>query len=186
MKIWKRNAVVATVLLFVCAGIYLNWSYNKDNVQDLTATLDSEQVMGESTLVLSESENGDLLDAASAPAEGMSSEDYFADVRLTRQASRDNAVELLQETMAYDSSDTTASAAMEELVDTALAEAQIESMLIAKGYDDCVTYMSEDGISVAVAAPAEGLSESDVALISDVVTSQSEYTLAQLRIIEVK
>ena len=24
---WKRNAVVATVLLFVCAAVYLNWRY---------------------------------------------------------------------------------------------------------------------------------------------------------------
>ena len=27
-KLWKRNAVVAVVLLFVCVGVYLNWSYN--------------------------------------------------------------------------------------------------------------------------------------------------------------
>ena len=24
-KLWKRNAVVAVVLLFVCVGVYLNW-----------------------------------------------------------------------------------------------------------------------------------------------------------------
>ncbi len=29
-KLWKRNAIVAVVLLFICAGIYLNWSYNRD------------------------------------------------------------------------------------------------------------------------------------------------------------
>ena len=29
-KLWKRNAVVAVVLLFICVGIYLNWSYNQD------------------------------------------------------------------------------------------------------------------------------------------------------------
>ena len=28
MKIWKRNAIVAAVLVLVCAGIYLNWSHN--------------------------------------------------------------------------------------------------------------------------------------------------------------
>ena len=27
---WKRNAVVATVLLFVCAAVYLNWRYAGD------------------------------------------------------------------------------------------------------------------------------------------------------------
>lgn len=33
---WKRNAVVATVLLFVCAAVYLNWRY-AGNVVDSAA-----------------------------------------------------------------------------------------------------------------------------------------------------
>ena len=35
MKIWKRNAVIAAVLLFICAGIYLNWSYNRSKTPEL-------------------------------------------------------------------------------------------------------------------------------------------------------
>ena len=35
MKIWKRNAIIASVLLLVCAGVYLNWSKaQKTDVQD--------------------------------------------------------------------------------------------------------------------------------------------------------
>ena len=30
MKLWKRNAVVAAIVLFVCAAVYLNWSYSKE------------------------------------------------------------------------------------------------------------------------------------------------------------
>ena len=65
-------------------------------------------------------------------------------------------------------------------------QAQIESLIIAKGFTDCVTYMADDTVSVAVSAPAEGLSTADVALISDVVTSQTDYDLSQVRVIEVK
>ena len=40
MKIWKRNAIIASVLLLVCAGVYLNWSKTqKTAAQDLTETL---------------------------------------------------------------------------------------------------------------------------------------------------
>ena len=59
-------------------------------------------------------------------------------------------------------------------------------MINAKGFSDCVTYMADDTVSVAVSAPAEGLSTADVALISDVVTSQTDYDLSQVRVIEVK
>ena len=119
----------------------------------------------------------------------MDAADYFAQVRQSRQASRDSAVELLEETIAYDEGTAvgdTASATLNQIVNTALSEAQIESMVIAKGFSDCVTYITDDTVSVAVAAPAEGLSEADAALISDVVRSQTDYPLSQVRIIEVK
>ena len=72
------------------------------------------------------------------------------------------------------------------IVGTALSEAQIESLVIAKGYDDCVTYINDGVVCVAVSAPADGLSDADAALISDIVTSQTDYSLSQVRIIEVK
>ena len=30
MKLWKRNAVVAAIVLFVCVAVYLNWSYQQE------------------------------------------------------------------------------------------------------------------------------------------------------------
>ena len=76
-------------------------------------------------------------------------------------------------------------AELEEIVQTALTEAQIESLIIAKGYADCVAYMSSSGISVAVSAPEGGLKQEDVAVIADIVMSQSEYTFADIRVVEV-
>lgn len=184
MKIWKRNAVIATVLLFICAGVYLNWSYNnRQKTPDLTDTLNAEQVMGETTLQLEDAAEPVSLDTDEATA------DYFAQMRLSRQTSRDSAVELLEETIAYDEGTAigdTASQTLNRIVGTALSEAQIESLIIAKGFSDCVTYMADDTVSVAVSAPADGLSQADVALISDVVTSQTDYDLSQVRVIEVK
>ena len=185
MKIWKRNAVIATVLLFICAGVYLNWSYNnRQKTPDLTDTLNAEQVMGEATLQLEDTAEPVSLDTSAG-----STDDYFAQMRLSRQSSRDSAVELLEETIAYDEGTEVGEAACQTLnniVGTALSEAQIESLVIAKGYDDCVTYINDGVVCVAVSAPAEGLSDADAALISDIVTSQTDYMLSQVRIIEVK
>ena len=184
MKAWKRNAVIATVLVFICAGVYLNWSYNqKEKTPELTQTLSAEQVMGETTMVIADTSE------EAEPAANMDAADYFAQVRLSRQESRDSAVELLEQTIAYDEGSelgTNAAETLNTLVSTALCEAQIESLVIAKGYDDCVTYISDDTVSVAVSAPPEGLTEADVALISDVVTAQTTYDLSQVRIVEVK
>ena len=183
MKIWKKNMVAAAVLVTVCAGIYVNWLYTQENTAtDLTDTLDTEKVMSEDLLALDDQitlTDGSLETTAS---------DYFAAVRLSRQEARDSAVNLLQEAMSYSDSTKAAesSATLDEIVQTALSEAQIESLVIAKGYADCVVYMTNEGVSVAVAAPEGGLQSQDVAVIADIVMNQSEYTLSDIRIVEVQ
>ena len=185
MKVWKKNLVAAAVLVTVCAGIYLNWMYTEENLAaNLTDTLDVEKVMSDDSLVLSE----DLAAIAAGEDPVTTASDYFAAVRLSRQQARDSAVNLLQEAMAYSDSGKAAESAMdlEDIVQTALSEAQIESLIIAKGYSDCVAYMSPEGISVAVAAPEGGLQQADVAVIADIIMSQSEYTLDAIRVEEVQ
>ena len=39
MKVWKRNAVVAAIVLFVCVAVYLNWSYQSGATADAGKTL---------------------------------------------------------------------------------------------------------------------------------------------------
>lgn len=186
MKVWKKNLVAAAVLVTVCAGIYVNWLYTEENVAaDLTDTLDVEKVMSDEALVLSE----DMAAIASGEDVQTTASDYFAAVRLSRQEARDNAVNLLQEAMAYSgesSKEAESSMELEQIVQTALSEAQIESLIIAKGYTDCVAYMCAEGISVAVSAPEGGLQQEDVAVIADIVMAQSEYDLDDIRVVEVQ
>ena len=214
-KLWKRNAVVAVVVLFLCAGIYLNWTYSQkpeteaaSAPAELAETLDTELLaktaeeadasgQAEATSVDALTEDVVVLDESAYDAlptqadTDTSMEDYFASIRMARQESRDSAVDLLQETIAYETGGdaeaaSAASVRLEDMVTTALQEAEIEGLVIAKGYEDCVTYMSDGAISVAVAAPAEGLTAESVAQICDIVTTQSDYTPSQLKIIEVR
>lgn len=183
MKTWKKYAVIAGVLVLVCAGIYLNWLYG-NKVPELTGTLDADKIMGEATLVMSGQEHKPAEEVSGTP----SGEEYFAQMRLTRQTARDEAVELLQETIAYaEGADTTqTSQKLETVISDALAESQIESMVIAKGYEDCVAYITADTVSLAVASPKEGLLEKDVALLADIVMDQTDYKLSQIRIFGVE
>ncbi len=178
MKTWKKNLVAAAVLLTVCGGIYVNWLYSEDQtVADLTDTLDESKLLSQDTLVM----------GTETFTEETNVSDYFAAVRLSRQQARDSAVSLLQEAMAYSQENEAAQtgAQLEQIVQTALCEAQIESLVIAKGYADCVAYISEGGISVAVATPEGGLQQEDVAVIADIVMTQSEYEMPDIRVVEV-
>ena len=174
MKKVKRNIIIAAVLLFVCAAVYLNWSYNNS-----WGAADPAMVKAEDEKMTS---RGGETDAEPAS-------DYFAQARLTRQTSRDEALSLLETAASSESaSQETIDSAMNAIAAMAnwsMLETQLENTLIAKDFSDCVVYISEDGVTVAVPAPAEGLSAAAAARITEAVTSAG-YTADQLNVIEIR
>ena len=189
-QIWKRNIVAATVLLFVCGAVYLNWKY-ASSVADPAAD-QSGKVLGQSTLV-----NGDNGGETETEGENINTEgdsastsgDYFATARLTRQQARDNAIALLREAAESESADkevaNEAAAAIQVLAGYAVAEAQIENLVTAKGYPQCVAFMGDGSISVVDSPAGEaGLEAADVARITDIVLNETDYTAGQITILE--
>lgn len=182
MKTWKKNIIAGAVLVTVCAGIYVNWLYTEEQATaNLTDTLNEGKIMSPDLLVMNDEMAIDIAAGANTV------DNYFSAVRLSRQEARDSAVALLQEVMAYNETEESSQAntKLEQIVQIALCEAQIESLVIAKGYTDCVAYISDTGISVAVASPEGGLIESDVAVIADIVLTQSDFDLKDIHVVEV-
>ncbi len=187
MKIqWKRNAVVATVLLFVCAAVYLNWQYSGETAQQ--AQEDTyQQSEGEYTRVLGDAAlvGGEIVDASDLPVIVSS---YFDTARLSRQQSRDNALSLLREASLQENVDQAAldeaNRAIQTLAGYTMLETQIENLVIAKGYADCVVFMSDNSISVVVSAAEDGLQSEDVAKITDIVLTETTYAVDQIKILE--
>ena len=180
----KRNIVMCAVLLFVCASVYLNWSYNNRWGDADEAMVEAE----DAAMADAEVSYSEAMAAEEAESEAVSS--YFASARLTRQQSRDEALSLLESAAASESaSQETIDSAMESIAAMAtwsMQEAQIENLLLAKDFAECVVYMSGEGITVAVPAPEEGLAEASVARITDTITSETEFQTSQIKIIEVR
>lgn len=215
MKLWKRNAVVAAIVLFVCVAVYLNWSYSQDGVAAGSPLFSTGKTLGEAALVNSDNgedmsaggqtgEDGNAAALAAQDAqqgtngavspgdapqtETGSSSSYFSNARLTRQQARDNAISILQDTMDDEAAEQTirdqAAASITTMASATVAEAQIENLVTAKGYNDCVAFIGEDGISVVVSAQEGGLTDTDVAKITDIVLGETEFTVSQITIIE--
>jgi len=189
-RILKRNAVVAAVLLFVVAAVYLNWSYNNRPLGEADAELTAAE-----DAAISQARAQAAEDAAAAGEETETGDvtpvsEYFASARLTRQQSRDEALSLLETAAsAQAASQETIDAAMVEIASMAtwsMQEAQIENLLLAKDFADCVVFMSDGNVTVALPAPMEGLSEADVARVTETITSETDYAASQIRIIEIK
>lgn len=189
MKSFKRNAVILTVLLFVCAAVYLNWTYGQRGEE--AADMAMEMAEGENAEV-TQADAGLYYTAAQAESTGstQTTRAYFDTVRLSREQSRSSARETLLSVSAAESAaeDTVEEAldSITQMANWAVLESSLEGEIMAKGYDDCVVFITGEGVTVTVPAPTEGLSEPAVARITDIILGGTEFSAEQLKIIEVK
>ena len=179
----KRNIVIVAVLVFVGAAVYLNWSYNSR-----WGAADSAMVAAEDAAMIAAQEE---YTAASADADPVSVavSAYFDEARLTRQSSRDEALQLLEQACSgEDASQEVIDESMRQINAMAtwnMQESLLENQLLAKNFTDCVVFVSDEGITVAVPAPVEGLTDTQVAQITEAVVANTDYSAQELNIIEV-
>lgn len=183
---WKRNAVVVTMAVLVCAAAALNWKYSGQEALD-GAEEAGTKILGEAALVSGTEEDGGAPAAAPEDEAGVyTGSNYFASARLTRQQARDSAISLLQEAAAQENADAAvaneASEGIQVLASFTLKEAQIENLVTAKGYADCVAFMGEDSISVVVSTASGELTGEDVAKITDIAMSETGYNAGGIKI----
>ena len=194
MKIWKRNAVVAAIVLFVCAAVYLNWSYTQDNADVSVDALPTGKLLGGAAMVSGSQEpDGAETPAptADAPSGGEApaapTNDYFSSARINRQQARDSALSLLEEAAANNDADQTirneANASIQVMADCTMAEAQIENLVMAKGYANCVAFVGQDSASVVVSLDEGELTETDTAKIMEIAMEQTGLEAGQIKII---
>lgn len=170
-KIGKRGAAYGVIALLLCAAVYLNWSY-VDAPEELLAAGQTDPV--------------DPTDGAAAAQDG--AQDYFATSRLTREQARDEAVSTLKELSESEQADQAAkeeaAAQISALADDQVAEANIESLIRAKGYVDAVVMIGDGSVNVVVAPPDGGLQATDVTVIKDIVVSETGAAAGQIKIVE--
>jgi len=188
MNIWKRNAVIATVVLFVSVAVFLNWSYGRGGDEPAHG----DYVLFEDTLtgrILSGDFDVDAMQDPAADVRAPDGSGYFAVARLNRQQARDTALTILRETSARPTAtDDLRSRADDEIgviALNALSEARIESLVIAKGFTDCVAFLYDGGADLVVAAPPEGLQAVDVARMADIIISETGLNMENITIVPI-
>ena len=203
MKLWKRNLIAAAIVLFVCGAVYLNWSYTQDTAAGKNLG-QAALVGGREDPLLTQPDPG----AADGKSDGKSdgkgedgqgqdgtqandpataeSGSYFSTARLNRQQARDNALSLLQEAAKDEKADQTAvdeaNASIQTMANATVTEAQIENLITAKGYTDCVAFLGEDSISVVVDTGTGELTAEDVAKITDIAMTETGYPASGIKI----
>lgn len=110
---------------------------------------------------------------------------YFADMALSRERARDEAIEVLsgvlQSETAVDEMKADAQAQINRIARDMENEANIEALVASKGLGECVAVISGDTANVIVRV--DGMTESQISQISEIVYEQSGIIPANLKII---
>ena len=182
----KRRLAIALSAVLIGGAVYLNWLFffgnDTGDVYDENLATDggASDILGDTVEV-----GADTAEVAvDVSAEDASS--YFAVTTINRQRARDEAIEVLQsivdDTNALDQDKTDALSSMREIANSIEDEANIETLVEAKGFPDCVAVISEGNCTVVVLT--SGLLPNEVAQIQEIVYQQAGILPAELNIIE--
>ncbi len=183
----KKQVLIAALTLALGLAVYLNYYFASENPSVAAGGKSSGDTAASTTTTrgnLGDSQfvNGPTSTTTAAPS------GYFAQARASRSSARQEALELLQDTLnnvkATDAQKAEATKKLEAAAKAVEQEDAIESLIKAKGFADCVVYIEEANCHVVV--QSEGLKPQETLQITEIVTAQSEVKAENIKIITAK
>ncbi|MBQ8342409.1 MAG: SpoIIIAH-like family protein [Clostridia bacterium] len=173
IRISKRSIITACAVLVIALAVVLNVTLfsGNDGVADPTVPSDGNVLEGDGNNV--------------GTTDADSTDGYFSATQVSRQRARDEALEVLQGVVDSESADeATKTEALLEIADLARAmeaEANIETMVLAKGFAQCVAVINGDTCSVVV--NGSELQQNQISQINEIVYEQTGILPANIRIV---
>ncbi len=168
-RIGTRNIIIASSLVLIGAAVILNFVFFGNSQP---AVADGEP-LGET--------GGEVVEDVV-----YAEDSYFASAQLSRQQSRDQAIAVLQTVIESSTADAAtkeaASADINRIASEIQTEANIETLIKSKGFEECVAVISEGTASVIVAS--DGLMPNELSQIKEIVWEQAGIDPVNIKIIE--
>ena len=193
----QRKASLMVLSFAMVLAVYLNWQYAKGARNSYILTdeqiqmTNAQTVMDETDMLMTSDdyETKNYGDAQLVATTQTDTDKYFEQARLSRQKTRDEALDTLQKTLKNakltDREKKEATTKLSDIIQNMTSETDIENMVKAKGFSDCVASIADGKISVAVRPVSGELTKSDVAKIRDVVLSKTTISSQNIVVVEV-
>jgi stage III sporulation protein AH len=186
----KRQLVLAALIVALGAAVYLNWQFAGNNSLLATDAVASQtgRTYGQTDLVGTSSAAKKTASSASSVAvQTDTNADSLAQAKLSRTQARDTAKDLLVKVINDASS---SEAAKKEAVDKAAAlannvikEDNIETLIKAKGFSDCVVFLQNGECNVVV--KVKEASQNNAIVIKDIVKGQTGIAYDKIKIVTI-
>lgn len=188
MKIQKRHIVLAALVLALGAAVYLNWQFEGSN----SLVKETSKQLGEATYVNADAkatadEYKSKKVSVSNDADNMAGDDYFLKASTERSQAQDKAIDTAKEVVVSADADKDIK---EEAIETLnnlekmiVSQSNIENILKAKGFSQCLCFISDDACSVAVLK--NDMKDDSPLIIKDAVMSQYDVDFNNITILEI-
>lgn len=204
MRVNARNTRRVTALTLAAAlvvAVYLNWQYARTGAELETEAVNvSASVAEEASVPITDglmteaeavsSTNKNYGEAQLVSVSNDSGSKFFEEARLKREKAHDAALDTIQKTLksASLSADEKKSYAQEltENLENLNAETEIETLVKAKGFADCLCFLQADRADLTVMTSGDALTAAQVAQIRDIILSKSSVTAQNITVVEVK
>lgn len=172
MIVGKKQIILAALVLCLSLAVYLNWIYSGDSLQmPVTSTVEGDKSYGDSQYVNGEED----------------SEAFFAEAKMSRQKTRDEAVQTLKSLIESDAitpeQRTELALQTSAMAETIEKEGKIENLIKAKGFTECMVYYDNERVDVIV--KTNGLLTNEVAQMKDIIVKEVTVPDENIAIIEV-
>lgn len=173
-RIGKRNLMIAGAVVLIGVAVALNWVFFNNEDKKDGFTYDASAGMSgnygtemTTTVVGSDTSAEDVLGDVDS---------YFSSVEISRQRARDEALEVLNAVVENDQADEAvkaeALAEIQTIAKEMAQESNIESLLMSKGFEQCVAVISGDSANIVVRNEGQ-LQSAQLAQINAVVYEQA-------------
>lgn len=197
----KKQIVLASLVLILGAAVYLNWQFADQNGElDLTAKLEEPAdpvgaiLTGEEAEPAGTEPDGEkllgdakLVDSQAVDSRSIADETYFAMARMARTKSRDEAIQtisaILDGEQLTEEDKQAANDRAFAITDAIEEESRIENLVKAKGFEECMVYITESGASVVV--KSSGLTQEQATQIKNIVVSEGRIKGENVSITEI-
>ena len=196
MKIGKKQLILTGLVLTLGAAVYLNWQFSGNT--DLLSGSDavsvskelgeaefvntsSDKKAGESTAPKSTEQSSSKESTASA---SKSSDEYFSQAKVNRQQTQDAIAEMTKKILeSSEESDTAKAEAVAKAAELATVMEQqtnVESLIKAKGFEECMVFIQNGECSIVVRD--SDLTADDALIIKDIATGQTGITVDKIKV----
>ena len=174
-KIGKRNLIIALAVLLVGAAVWVNWAVISNQGGGGFDGYDQSSGMDNSYT------------GTNGSTDGGTEEDWYSSAQVSRDRARDEALEVLQsvvnDTSAAEEAKAAAYSDITKLAKNMENETNIETLILAKGFEKCVAVINESDASIIVSAEGGELTPAQLSQINEIVYTQSGIEPVNVKII---